>query len=216
VVSEVASALRNQGYKAPLAQKMAKAAYARSTSHSFSDVFRAALAKQNPKRKRRKAKASPGERKARKTYKMWTGRNPKRMTTRKVRTASVGPGKHYAKLGDLVKLILRDGELTFDQGQRPMVATGAGKKHLYFIGGDQSLDKVPAVAASRSKLVDLGEVYQLEYFARKKFDHFIPVVYFHALGEQNGKRPKLIYDRSRKVMRLAGGDYKIKAEGIVN
>ena len=211
VISEVASALQNQGYKMADARKMAKAAYVRTGSASFSTVFRAALAKQNPKRK-----TSASERKARKTYQMFAGRKPTRVSTRKVRTASVGPGKHYAKLGDLVKLVIRSGEISFDEGPRPIVATDAAGRRIFFIGGEQNLDQVPVVTASQAARVDLGEVYQLEYFARKKFDHFVPVVYFHELGEENGKRPKLIYDRKHKLMRFEGGDYKIKAEGIVN
>jgi hypothetical protein len=217
VVSEVASALRNLGYRAPNARKMAEAAYASTGSASFSTVIRAALARQNPKRRRRtNPQASAGEQKARKTYQMFAGRKPKRVSSRKVRAASVGPGKNYAKLGDLVKLVIKGGEISFDEGPRPIVATDAAGKRIYFIGGDQSLDQFPAVKASHAARVDLGEVYQLEYFARKKFDDFIPVVYFHELGEDNGKRPNLIYDRKRKVMRFAGGDYKIRAEGIVN
>lgn len=62
----------------------------------------------------------------------------------------------------------------------------------------------------------MGEVSQIEYFARKKCDDFRPVVYFHDFGEDNGRQPRLMWDPKARQMYLAGGDYRIKDVGIVN
>jgi hypothetical protein len=92
-------------------------------------------------------------------------------------------------------------------------------RHLYFVGGKQSLDD----AALRSlgvdpekDLFDLGFCYLIEYFAQKRFDRFEPTTYFHAFGEKSGVQPRLIYRKPQKMLELVGGEYVVKAVGIDN
>lgn len=155
-------------------------------------------------------------RKARKTYAMFHGRAPRKTTLAKTKARI--PGKDFAKIGDLVSLTVGNRKVSFEDDKvQPIVVTDAKAKKLFFLGGNQDLRALkPARRANPGGLQDLGEVSQIEYYARKKFDDFRPTIYFHNLGEENGKRPRLMFDPVARQMYLAGGDYKIENVGIVN
>jgi hypothetical protein len=59
VIADVASALRNQGFNATDAKKMAQSAYNKTRSDDVVTVFRAAMARQNPKQQRPAARRKP-------------------------------------------------------------------------------------------------------------------------------------------------------------
>jgi hypothetical protein len=65
-------------------------------------------------------------------------------------------------------------------------------------------------------LLALGEVTEIGYFERKKVEDFRPTEYYHHFGEENGKRPILVYDSSNKQIHLVGGDYRTLWSGINN
>lgn len=130
----------------------------------------------------------------------------------------------YAALGDLDYLVfLPDGEkdarkIEFTKQDAVKLAANPEGTQLYFIGGNQDLSGCLAEFPidAEKDLLDLGQVIRVSYFTRKKFDGFQPVYYFHDLGEDGGASPRGIYDKLKKEIFVAGGDYKIQAEGIVN
>lgn len=154
----------------------------------------------------------------------------------------VPPGDYW-KCGDLIELftLSDDGEYIgrIKSERAPAVASNPENTQLYFIGGDQNVDaSLPTFARSSGKdLIDLGRCYHIRYLTRKSMDKFILTLYCHDFGrdgssyeaEANAHRPtpdakdsysenelpRLIYDRVRKKMALAGGRYKVKPEGIV-
>lgn len=72
----------------------------------------------------------------------------------------------------------------------------------------------PAVeAAPGGVLVDLGELVAVEYRARKRPDGPLTGTYRHEFGEEGGRRPRLTAD-ARARLRIVGGDYYIRPEGI--
>jgi hypothetical protein len=90
---------------------------------------------------------------------------------------------------------------------------------LYFVGGNQALDDamLKSLGCDPGKdICDLGDCFVIEYFAQKRFDRFEPITYFHALGEDTGVQPRLIYRRVQRMLELAGGEYVVKAAGIEN
>ncbi|MGH9501664.1 MAG: hypothetical protein ACRD20_02305 [Terriglobales bacterium] len=108
-------------------------------------------------------------------------------------------------------------QIHFDSKQ-PDVAAEPGGTQIYFAGGDQNLDAMLADlgADPRKEILDLGFCYRIEYTTQKKFDQFRPTDYWHLFGEETGVQPRLLYDRVHKLITLAGGEYVIKPEGIVN
>jgi hypothetical protein len=217
-IGEVASALRNLGYKAEQAKAMAKRAHEQTASNSFDTLFRAAMAgaKRNPLTSGSKRKPAVASKRARNTFSMFTGAKSKKTIVR--RTKAKLPGKDFAKIGDLVSLTIGNRKVSFEgDTTQPIVVTDAKAKRLFFLGGNQDLRMLkPVRKANPGGMHDMGEVDQVEYYARKKFDDFRPTVYFHNLGEENGKKPRLMWDPKARQMYLVGGDYKIRDVGIVN
>jgi hypothetical protein len=194
------------------------------------------LKKNNPVLKLRKRNYANAE----ELYTKFHGRGPDRVDTIEVaETDAYAEHPELAQLGKLISLYVGEGVklegkegtvpkqiekdgwikvIQFDQGHQPDVAAEPGGKQLYLVGGNQNLDSQLAdLGADPDKnLVDLGFCYRIEYFTKKKFDSFQPVYYWHLLGEETGVSPRLMYDRSRKLIQFAGGEYEIRPEGIVN
>jgi hypothetical protein len=159
---------------------------------------------------------------AKKLYRKFIGKPAQKVSP--VRTKHpAARGQAVAKLGVVNYLKLRnpalqDGLVRFPGKQKPMLVSEASGRQYYFVGGNQDLGKVPPVSKPNpgTSLVDLGEVSQIEYFERKAVEGFRPVNYYHIFGEENGKRPRLMYDRKSRQMHLVGGDYRTLANGINN
>jgi hypothetical protein len=158
---------------------------------------------------------------AKRLYKKFIGKASTKTTP--VRTKHpAARGQGVAKLGvvnylKLANPALRDGLIRFSTKERPALVSEANGRQYYLVGGGQNLDRVPPVRKSNpGQLADLGEVKQIEYFERKGVEGFRPVNYYHNFGEENGKRPRLMYDRQRKQMHLVGGNYRTLASGINN
>lgn len=182
-------------------------------------IYLGKVAKKNPRRK-----GSASLTRAKKAFKLFHGRKPTKVSARRVSKARRLPGNDFVKLGDLNYLKVKNpalagGMIDFGLKERPVLATDPKRKRLFIIGGNQKLDGIPSVAGSKRNpggLADLGELEQLEYFTRKQFDNYVPANYYHDLGEENGKRPRLMYDRKNQQLHVVGGDYKIQAAGIRN
>lgn len=131
-------------------------------------------------------------------------------------TAPSNTPKDVAVLGPLVCLKTRDEEFIFAKGEA-WVATDGQAKKLYILGDKYAHGLEPNA--------NYGHITEIRYEARK--DHINPfkwrkrrrnanvTEYFHFFGEENGRRPRLQSDRDR-LLHVSGGDYKIKAEGIIN
>lgn len=62
----------------------------------------------------------------------------------------------------------------------------------------------------------IGEIEEITYRTRKHFDQFKTIDYYHGLGEVSKVRPQLLYRSRDKKLLIAGGQYDVRPEGIVN
>jgi hypothetical protein len=101
--------------------------------------------------------------------------------------------------------------ITFEKDGVTLASSPNGRQ-LYFIGGRQNLDACledfEGVDPSKD-FIDLGEVFVIVYEARKSHNNFEPTDWVHQLGGKNQERPRLMYDKLKKEMFLAGGEYFI-------
>jgi hypothetical protein len=131
--------------------------------------------------------------------------------------------ENLSVLGRLVQLIcecVADGQVyRINFGEDVMLCCSADGRQLYIVGGDQSLDLdamgFPPEQQQKDK-VFIGSAQQATYRTRKRFDEFAEIDYVHDFGEDGGQLPAVVYDRLNLTIELAGGDYEIKPEGIVN
>jgi len=134
---------------------------------------------------------------------------------------------HLTVLGDLVELKVntftgKQATISFSaddpEGSTKLCSNEAGTQ-LYIEGGDQSLD-LPALGFNRAQAnrdsVAVGVLFELTYRAKKEFQKFKLTDYYHGLGEETGYEPILNYDTMNMALSVSGGEYKVKAEGIVN
>lgn len=102
----------------------------------------------------------------------------------------------------------------------PDLAAVPNTKQLYILGKQQGVtaEMLLELGADPEKdLLDLGNVYLVEYFTQKRFDHFDPINYWHHFSEvTHSDWPRLIFDRVHGILSLAGGAYTVKAAGITN
>ena len=98
----------------------------------------------------------------------------------------------------------------------PDLASVPNTRQLYIVGGTYAVDAVALGADPEKDLLDLGNVYLVEYFTQKRFDRFDPIGYFHHFGEKSGVQPRLLYDCVHKLLSLAGGEYVVTPRGIEN
>ncbi len=92
---------------------------------------------------------------------------------------------------------------------------------IYFVGGDQKISRGQLThlgVDNEKQIIDLGECMSIAYRQKKMQVNGIASDYEHPFGDVTGVRPRLIYDRRGPQPRLllAGGDYTITPEGIVN
>jgi hypothetical protein len=134
---------------------------------------------------------------------------------------------HYhgnlAGLGDLVEIVIKTPSgykavLDFDKSGTLLCSSEDGKQ-LYLRGGDQSIDLDAIHMSSDEWLRDsmvLGLILKMTYRTAKKFDGLKVLDYEHKLGEESGVRPELIYDVLNNQLSVAGGQYDVRPEGVVN
>jgi hypothetical protein len=124
------------------------------------------------------------------------------------------PAGDYAQLGELLALYFKPTsggqvqQITFPRGGRPVLVASENARQIYFVGGDQGVS-LPGG--------ELGECRRIDYKQRKEH---VPDPeldeWRHEFGEENGVRPLLSYSADAQRLILEGGDYRIRAEGIVN
>ena len=174
-------------------------------------------------------------------YRTFIGRAARKVT--RVPTehpATRGKKLAVAKLANLTYLRIsrnpKIDRIDFPAGKRPKLLSHPSGRQYYFQGGDQRLGNVPPgnqnpaqpITPSQleragvlgpppyPRLVVLGVVTELGYVERKGIEDFKRVQYFHKAGEENGKKPVLVYDPEHRQLHLVGGDYRTKWNGINN
>jgi hypothetical protein len=148
----------------------------------------------------------------------------------------------HAVCGELRELWLagdREGvavPLTFT-APRPSLVVTPDARTLYIVGGDQSMDWRAAGIDERAVKDEmaLGEVVQIAYLTDKAFHSFAPTIYVHDFGDTSdgsgdllapwqrrqmrpdgtGPRPLLVFDGLNEALKLVGGAYSVRPEGIV-
>lgn len=123
---------------------------------------------------------------------------------------SNGTPANLYRLGVLKKVILQDGtKIDFPGESVWLCADEHDKMH---IGHKVSNPSKRLVAASRT----FGRIRQVEYLERKPhLGHHARTLYFHKLGEEDGRKPTLSSDKDGNLV-IRGGNYRITREGIAN
>lgn len=157
---------------------------------------------------------------AKRLYKEFQGRSAKEILEVQQRDVYQ---KNYAKLGDLVSLVVLDADqkprrIQFSDRDGVMLAANPAGSQLYCLGGNQDVRPLlEDLGADTSKdYVELGPCIEVEYFTRKAFDQFKPVRYYHHLGEETGDVPVLCFDQLNLQLFFVGGAYYVRPEGIRN
>lgn len=205
--------------KKPPAKPQAKAKPA-PAKRNAKPALRKPAAKKKPARRRKPNSEGGGLEQAEKLYQQFQGRKPKDVLEIQQREVYQ---KNYAKLGDLVSLVVLDASqkkkrIKFSDADGVMLASNPAGTQLYFLGGNQDVRTLiePLGADATKDLVELGPCVEVEYFTRKAFDQFQPVRYYHHLGEETGDVPVLCFDQLNRQLFFVGGAYYVRPEGIRN
>lgn len=175
--------------------------------------------KENHTKRRRNQSEETGQ--AVKLFQTFHGRDPVAIIKKHVADTE---RMDFTALGALEYLLVEneDGasvKINFE-GDSVTLASSPQANQLYFIGGNQNLALcLDKFTDDPSKdLIDLGDAIEVEYLARKAQGNFEPVNYFHRFGEKKrgSDLPRAIYDKLRKQVFLAGGEYTIEQPGIIN
>jgi hypothetical protein len=175
--------------------------------------------------KRHKASGGP-TRGAAKVFHELYGRNPsaaalrEKFTGAEADTVSVYSEPHmpagdYAQLGELLALSFKPlaggqvQQITFPRGSRPIVVADESARQIYFVGGNQELRSLASGTLGPCRRIDYKQ--RKEHVPDPESDEWR-----HSFGEESGVLPSLVYDSERKRLLLAGGEYRIEREGIIN
>jgi len=143
-----------------------------------------------------------GSRKTREIYEKFNGRPARKTTTT---TAPNGTPKNVAKLGALRLIKTTDGRKWAFSGSGAPDLAADSRGRLHVVGGSYRAN--PAGE-------HVGEIEQIEYETKKPhLGQPKKIIYYHRLGEEGGKRPRLVIDREG-LIKIHGGDYRIEADGI--
>jgi hypothetical protein len=112
-----------------------------------------------------------------------------------------------AKLGKLVSITTARGTIKPVAGTAWLVADTRGKLHI------GSTSPVPLFDGPKQSF---GKVSQIEYEdVKKHLGYNKPQIFFHHVGEENGKKPTLETD-GKGGLCFKGGDYRITSRGLEN
>ena len=172
-------------------------------------------------RNARRRNQSDGTGQAVKLFQTFHGKDPRGIIEKHVSDAM---RMEYTALGALEYLLVENEsgdkvKINF-QGDGVTLASSPQANQLYFIGGNQNLS--PCLGKftddETKDFIDLGDALEVQYLARKAQGNFEPVKYFHQFGEEKrgSDLPRAIYDKLRKQVFLAGGEYTIEQPGIIN
>jgi hypothetical protein len=133
------------------------------------------------------------------------------------------PAGDYALLGKLLALYVKPllgGQVQVIKPRGTLVTSDESARQLYFVGGDQDISAALGVFGAIDRgagLFELGEARRIDYKQRKTHVPDPDVdEWRHEFGEESGVRPKVLFDAKHERLLLEGGEYVVRAEGIVN
>jgi hypothetical protein len=133
------------------------------------------------------------------------------------------PAGDYAQLGKLLALYVKPhggGQVQVIKPRGTILVADESARRLWFVGGDQDISAALGVFGARQRgdgLVELGEARRLDYKQRKEHVPDPDVdEWRHEFGEESGVSPLVLFDAAHKRLLLEGGEYVVRAEGIVN
>lgn len=157
-----------------------------------------------PEYRRMNPISRPAASKTRKIYEKFSGKKAKRQTTL---TAPAGTPSTVAKLGRLRLIRTTDGRKWAFAGAKAPFLAADHKGKLHVVGGQYRANPTGETC---------GKIERIEYETSKPhLGQTQPTIYFHDMGEETGERPTLKID-SEGLIKIAGGAYRIEADGIHN
>lgn len=133
------------------------------------------------------------------------------------------PAGDYAQLGKLLALYVKPhsgGQVQMIKPRGAILVSDESARQLWFVGGDQDIAAALGVFGARQRsagLFELGEAERIDYKQRKEHVPDPDVdEWRHEFGEESGVRPVVLFDATHKRLLLEGGEYVVRAEGIVN
>lgn len=141
------------------------------------------------------------------------------------------PSGNYARLGDPGELLSlyvkpRDGGFVRHIGAEtfeadpPVIVTDETAKQIYFVGGNQDISESLAAFGALDRgngIFELGEGRRIDYKAEKpQVDDSGTDEWQHHFGEENGRKPTVLFNAQLKRLLLEGGDYRIEGPWIRN
>jgi hypothetical protein len=133
------------------------------------------------------------------------------------------PAGDYAQLGKMLALYVKPyggGQVQMIQPRDTLLVADESARQLWFVGGDQDITAALGVFGARQRgagLFELGEARRIDYRQRKEHvAHPEHDSWRHEFGEESGARPVVLFDATHKRLLLEGGEYVVRAEGIVN
>lgn len=174
--------------------------------------------KRHARRKKNNTDVAPAEsQKAAKMFKDFHGRGTKGEL--KIPEMDYHRG-NYTKLGNLEYLITelngKKQKIDFPEGSKAILACDPDGNQLYVLGPAEDTDITAVLGrwdTDKSKdFIDLGDCCEVQYYTRKGFDNFVPVHYYHELGEESGVRPRLMFNRLNRSLHFIGGEYEVRKE----
>jgi len=133
------------------------------------------------------------------------------------------PAGDYAQLGKLLALYVKPhggGQVQMIKPHNVLLVSDESARQLWFVGGDQDVSSALEVFGARQRgpgLFELGEARRIDYRQRKEHvPHPDQDSWRHEFGEESGVHPVVLFDVSHKRLLLEGGEYVVRAEGIVN
>ena len=133
------------------------------------------------------------------------------------------PAGDYAQLGKMLALYVKPysgGQVQMIQPRDTLLVADESARQLWFVGGDQDITAALGVFGARQRgagLFELGEARRIDYRQRKEHvPHPDQDSWRHEFGEESGVRPVVLFDANHKRLLLEGGEYVVRAEGIIN
>jgi hypothetical protein len=119
----------------------------------------------------------------------------------------------YTALGDLEYLQVQTPlgqKVTFQfEGDHVKLASSPDGKQLYCIGGNQNIAPCLDKDSLAKDIIDVGDCVEVAYTARKIHSNYEAVEWYHKFGEDSGALPRIVFDKLKKELFFAGGEYFI-------
>jgi hypothetical protein len=165
--------------------------------------------KKNRARRRRNAANSETEQ-AVSLYGIFHGKDAQEILE-KHRSAAIR--SDYTALGDLEYLQVQTPlgqKVTFQfEGDHVKLASSPDGKQLYCIGGNQNIAPCLDKDSMAKDIIDVGDCIEVAYTARKIHSNYEAVEWYHKFGEDSGALPRIVFDKLKKELFFAGGEYFI-------